>query len=334
VTLHLVLPGDVDDAARPSGGNVYGARIRAGLPAAGLPVRAHAVDGPWPRPDAPALAALDTVLSGVPDGGGVLLDGLVACGAPAAVLPHARRLRLAVLVHQPLEHDAETRVLRAAATVVATSRWTARRLRAVHGVRAAVVAPGVDPAPPQPGAAAGTRLLCLGSVTRTKGQDLLVEALARIADRTWTARLAGSLDRDRAQVGAVRELLARHGLDRRVTLPGPLTGAALDAAWAGTDLLVLPSRAETYGMVLTEALARGIPVVATAVGGVPATLGEPVPGLLAGPDPDALAAAITRWLDEPALRADARAAAADRRPALTGWEVTCRCLAQVLPNPA
>lgn len=327
-TLHLVLPGDVDDPARPSGGNVYGRRIRAGLPAAGRPVRAHAVDGPWPGPD---TGALDAVLTGVPDGDPVLLDGLVACGAPDAVLPHARRLRLAVLVHLPLEHDDETRVLRAVDGVVATSRWSARRLRTLHGVRAAVVPPGVDPAPPQPGEEDGTRLLCLGSVTRTKGQDLLVEALDRISGRAWTCVLAGSLDRDAAQVAAVRTLLERRGLARRVTLAGPLTGAALDAAWAGTDLLVLPSRAETYGMVLTEALARGIPVVATAVGGVPATLGEPVPGLLAAPDPDVLAAALARWLDEPALRADARAAAVARRPGLPGWEVTCRCLAQVLP---
>ncbi len=58
-----------------------------------------------------------------------------------------------------------------------------------------------------------------------------------------------------------------------VRFAGPLTGAELAASYAAADLLVLPSRAETYGMVVTEALARGIPVLATAVDGVPEALG-------------------------------------------------------------
>jgi glycosyltransferase involved in cell wall biosynthesis len=86
---------------------------------------------------------------------------------------------------------------------------------------------------------------------------------------------------------------------------------------------------------VTEALARGIPVVAAAVDGVPETLGRApdgtVPGLLVPPDDvAALAAALGRWLDEPQLRRTARAAARERRGALTGWEVTARCLAEVL----
>ena len=79
--------------------------------------------------------------------------------------------------------------------------------------------------------------------------------------------------------------------------PGPRTGPELDRAYAAADLLVLASHAETYGMVVTEALARGLPVLAAEVGGVTEALGHgddgTRPGLLVPPgDPAALGAAL------------------------------------------
>lgn len=348
--VHVVLPGDVDDPARPSGGNTYGLRVLRGLPSTGRAVRAHRVDGAWPRPDDAGRRALGRCLAAVPSGADVLLDGLVACGVPEVVVPHAAQLRLTVLVHLPLADEVgapaelavrERAVLRAAHAVVATSPHAARRVRELHGVDARVVTPGTDAAPAAPTGEAGTRLLCVGSVTPTKGQDVLVEALAAVANRAWRCTLVGPLVRDPAHVALVRGLVERHGLDGRVQVAGPRTGAALDAAYADADLLVVPSRHETYGMVVTEALARGLPVLAAGVGGLPETLREagaataqaPLPGLLVAPAQDmagALAAALRRWLDEPALRADARAAAAARRPHLDGWDVTAQRLAQVL----
>lgn len=335
---YVVLPGDVDDPARPSGGNVYGLRVCSGLPAAGRPVRRLRAVGAWPRPSRTDRGRLGRLLAAVPDGADVLLDGLVACAAPDTVTPHAGRLRLAVIVHLPLGDEegaspelvaAERDTLRAASVVVATSPWTAARLREVHGVDADVVPPGTDPAPLTEPDPAGTRLLCLGSVTPTKGQDLLVEALSRLGDRGWTCALVGPLVRDPGQVAAVRAAVGRHGLTGRVTLDGPRTGPALADVWATTDLLVLPSRAETWGMVIDDALARGIPVIAFAVGGVPEHLGAD--GTLVPPaDVDALAAALARWLDEPARRRRARAAARSRRRRLSGWEVTCQCLDHAL----
>jgi len=349
--LHVVVPADIDDPARPSGGNAYDRRVCHALPAAGRAVHEIAVAGAWPEPDAADRAELDRRLAEVPDGADVLLDGLVGCAAPDALAPHARRLRLVVLVHLPLGDEAglppavaadrtarERATLRLATAVVATSAWTARRLAAVHGVPADgvhVVPPGVEPAPLAATEDAGTRLLCVGSITPTKGQDLLVEALAAVADRGWTCRLVGPVVRDPAHVETVRGLVERHGLNGRVEITGPRTGRELDAAYAATDLLVLPSRSESYGMVVTEALARGIPVLAAAVDGVPGTLGRApdgtVPGLLVAPgDADALADGLRRWLDEPRLREAARTAARQRRGDLTGWEVTARCLADAL----
>jgi glycosyltransferase involved in cell wall biosynthesis len=347
----FVLPGDVDDVTVPSGGNTYDRRTCQALTAAGRHVREVTVAGSWPRPDASARDRLTRVLSELPDDAVTVLDGLVACGVPEIVVPQAHRLRLVVLVHLPLadetglapataaELDAREReTLRAAGAVVATGASTARRLVAHHGLaadRVHVVPPGTDPAPLSSGTDGRSRLVCVAAVTPRKGQDLLVEALAAVGDLPWSCECVGPVRRDPAYVERLRDLIERRGLGDRITLAGPRTGEDLEAGYAAADLAVLPSRAEPYGMVVTEALARGIPVLATAVDGVPDTLGRApdgnVPGILVPPeDPAALAGALRRWCTEPALRRRLRASAHLRRGGLDGWDTTARHWADVL----
>jgi hypothetical protein len=158
-TVHVVVPADVDDASRPSGGNTYDRRVVAGMRAAGWTVRQVPVAGRWPRPSVPDRGALQRALAGLPTGSTVLVDGLVACGVPDVLVPQSRRLEVVVLVHLPLGDEVgaadlahrEREVLHAAAAVVATSPWTAQRLRTQHDLpHVEVVTPGVDPAPLAP----------------------------------------------------------------------------------------------------------------------------------------------------------------------------------------
>ncbi|MFG3102397.1 glycosyltransferase family 4 protein [Streptomyces sp. NPDC048182] len=349
--VHFVMPGGVDDPAAPSGGNAYDRRVTLDLPGFGWRVRRLPVTGDWPGPDAAARAELAERLGRLPDGAVVLLDGLVACGVPEVVVPQARRLRTAVLVHLPLgdetgldpataaELDAREReVLRAVPAVVATSDWAVRRLIAHHGLdpgRVHEAAPGADIAPLAPGTDGVSRLLCVAAVTPRKGQHRLVEALAAAPHLPWTCVCVGALTQDPGYVAELRALIARHGLTDRLVLAGPKSGADLDAEFAAADLMVLTSYAETYGMAVTEALARGIPVLATDVGGLPEALGRApdggVPGILVPPeDPAALAAELRGWFGEPDVRRRLRAAARARRAALTGWAATARSLAAVL----
>jgi glycosyltransferase involved in cell wall biosynthesis len=142
----------------------------------------------------------------------------------------------------------------------------------------------------------------------------------------------------RRQPEFVAELRRRADGDR-IRFAGPLTGTDLDGAYAAADLLVLASHAETYGMVVTEALARGIPVLATDVGGLPEALGHAPdgsrPGLLVRPgDPAALAAALRRWLTDAGLRDRLRRSALGRRDTLTGWAVTAEVVSGVLAEVA
>ncbi|MBP8534238.1 glycosyltransferase family 4 protein [Streptomyces sp. MK37H] len=350
-TVHFVMPGGVADPAAPSGGNVYDRRICRDLPGSGWRVEEHAIAGDWPQPGPAARAELARLLTTLADGTLVLLDGLVACALPYIVVPQAQRLRLSVLVHLPLSDETglapgraedlkalEGRTLRAARTVVATSAWAAGRLVDLHGLvpdRVHVAAPGADIAPLASSGGDGSRLLCVASVTPRKGQLRLVEALARIDDLPWACDCVGSLEQDPEYAARLRELVEKLGVADRVHLLGPRTGAELDAGYASADAMVLASYAETYGMAVTEALARGIPVLATAVGGVPEAVGQApdgrVPGILVDPDdPDALTAALRRWLGDPGTRRRLTAAAHERRTALAGWENTTRNLAGAL----
>ncbi|MFD7505327.1 glycosyltransferase family 4 protein [Streptomyces sp. NPDC059850] len=349
--VHVVMPGGVADPAAPSGGNTYDRRICRELPGIGWDVHEHTIAGSWPQPGPATRAELSRLLAELADGSIVLLDGLVACALPYLVVPEAERLRLAVLVHLPLGEETglapgraadldalERKTLGAMPAVVVTSGWAARRLVAHHGLdpgRVHVAAPGADVASQASGTDEGTRLLCVASVTPRKGQHRLVEALAEVTDVPWTLECVGGLGQDPGYVERVRELIAANGLGDRVRLTGPLQGPELEASFAGADLLVLASYAETYGMVVTEALAHGVPVLATAVGGVPEALGHApegsVPGLLVAPDdPAALRAALRRWLGDPDVRRRLITAARGRRTALDGWQTTVRDLAGAL----
>jgi glycosyltransferase involved in cell wall biosynthesis len=316
--VHFIVPDGIADPARPSGGNTYDRRVRDELTALGWTVREHVGVGAVER---------------LPDGAVVLLDGLIASPAPDVLVPHARRLRQIVLLHMPFADARERAVLEAAAAILTTSEWTRRRLRELYGLPAHVAEPGVDPAALAPGTAAGGALLCVAAVTPGKGHDVLLDALATVAQESWSCTCVGGLDRDPAFAAAI---LARRG---RVRFPGPLVGPELDRAYAGADLLVLASHAETYGMVVTEALARGVPVLATDAGGVGEALGHGEngarPGLLVAPgDPAALGAALRRWLGDAELRGRLRQAARERRATLRGWPDTAAAVAGVLTEAA
>lgn len=351
--VHAVVPEGIDDPARPSGGNAYDRQICRGLAAAGWAVHEHPVPGTWPQPGAASRAALDGIVQGIPDDAVVLLDGLIASAAPEVLVPAAGRLVLVVLVHMPLGHRPpdgaagevrarERAVLAAAAAVVTTSAWTRRRLLELYALppgRVHVAEPGAEPAALAPGSASGATLLCVAAVTFGKGHDLLLEALAAAADLPWHCTCVGSLDRDRPFAEDVRRRAREAGLSSRVRFPGPQSRGALDRSYAAADLMVLPSRAETYGMAITEALARGVPVLAADVGGVGEALGHGAegvrPGLLVPPDdPAALGAGLRSWLGDASLRGRLRRAARERRGSLTGWPATTSALASVLAGAA
>ncbi len=351
--VHVVVPEGIDDPMRPSGGNTYDRRICAGLSRIGWSVHEHAVPGDWPLPDAESQLSLAATIDGVPDDALVLVDGLIGSAAPDVLVRAARRLRPVVLVHMPLGastsdgvaegvRERECTALSAALAVITTSGWTRQRLIECYSLtpdRVHVAEPGVDAAEPAAGTAGGGQLICVAALAPHKGHDVLLEALAELVDHEWQCTLVGSPDRDPAYVAELRRRASLGGIGDRVPFVGALCGKDLDAAYAAADALVLASRAETYGMVVSEALARGLPVVATRVGGLPEALGSDsggrAPGLLVTPgDATALARALRAWLVDPQLRERLRGSARERRLTLNDWSTTSARISGVLAELA
>lgn len=352
-SVHVVVPDAADDPSRPSGGNTYDRRICAELPDLGWTVHLHALPGRWPRPDRESRGGLARVLGAMADGSVVVLDGILACGTPEVVVPQTNRLRIAVLVHLPLgaapgagadgpTRRAELAVLSHARAVVTTSEWTRRWLLAAYPLdpaRLHVAEPGADRAELAQGTPTGGELLCVAAVVPAKGHDDLLRALAQVRDLPWRLTCAGAVDLDEPfHEGLVRRA-AVSGIGDRVRFVGPCAVDELARRYGAADVLVLASRLETYGLVLTEALARGLPVVAGSVGGVPEAVGRAPdgtrPGLLVpGGDVDAFAAAIRAWLADEELRRRLRAAARHRRSTLAPWSTTAHRIGELLGTVA
>ncbi|WP_310059076.1 glycosyltransferase [Arthrobacter ginsengisoli] len=373
--LRLVVPGNV---RHNSGGNVYNAALTRELAVLGVEVDTCPLDGGWPVGSAADRRRLGTLLGADAatgdgatgddagdDGQGArrrmvtLVDGLLACGAPDELAAAAAAGRpVWILLHMPLDdtgqHETglERRALRAAAGVICTSGSAAAVIRNRHGMDGVRVAlPGTDTAALASGSVP-PHFLAVAALLPNKDQSLLLAALSALLDLPWTASLIGSDTADPGYAALVRDMVQHLGLQDRIRIPGELRGAALDAEWAAADLSLLISQAETFGLVVTESIARGVPVIVRAGTGAvealsagapaPTPPGATVPKATGGPaalpgtavaldvDPAPLAVALRRWLADPAVRTHWRAAALDARDRLPGWDATARTVLEAL----
>lgn len=319
-----------------TGGTIYDAAIVAALRAAGWRIDVLELAGRFPWPDAAAETALENGLCALADGALVVIDALAGSALPIVVERHAARLRLVLLVHHPLADETglsekmatellvrERRVLACAEHIVTTSVFTAERLRelALTERNAVAVEPGVARGAlgHRHGDTEECRLLCVATIVPRKGHLVLIDALAKLAAHNWICDLVGDDRRDPAHADRVRGAIANAGLDHRIRMHGALDAPALAEHYAQADLFVLASHYEGYGMVITEAIAAGLPIVTTTGGALGATLPAGA-GLAVEPgDTDALADALIRMIDEPIFRAATAENARRARTRLRSW---------------
>ena len=328
----FVVPDAIDDPDRVSGGNVYDQHVRDGLRRSGWEVRMVLIPA-----DSGSMTA--RTLSQLPDGALVLIDGLIAVCESEALTAQSSRLRTVVLAHMVADFPTEREALRAAKCIIATSGWTRSELisRDFADLYDVVVAqPGTDPAAPTLASRSGGRLLCVGVVAPHKGQDLLVGALAHLTDiDDWSCTFVGSLDAAPGFVDELTQTIDQSQLTGRVTFTDVLAGRQLESAYSRADLVVVPSRNESFGMVVAEALARGIPVVAAHVGGIPEAMSSTAAGILVPPeDPWAIEVVLRQWLSSPGRRTELKKAAMEARATARPWSATIAVVASTLRDVA
>ncbi len=335
--LHLIVPGDPETL---TGGFIYDRKIASELGRRGWNVQVTGLNGRFPEANDAALRSTHECLSSIDDGSVVVMDGLALGAVPDISGQHATRLELIGLVHHPLGdesglsadcrklyHAREKEALLVARGVIVTSKFTAARLRQL-GIRTEVIrvaTPGVSPAPlARERIGKGRNLLCVATVTRRKRHDVLLRALSKLKEVDWTLTCVGDVERSETWARGIVELCHQVGIADRVTFTGTLSNHDLTAAYATADLFVLASEYEGFGMVFTEALARGLPVVGTTGGAIPETVPGDAGVLVPPADVEAFRDALSSLLGDDEQFRHVKSGAMAARGKLMTWKMAGR----------
>jgi hypothetical protein len=336
----FAIPGDKD---RRTGGFIYEATVLRFLNALGCETRHLVLPDSFPDPTPEDMAHTLEVLRAVPADHPIILDGLVFGSIEPAGLATVKADIIA-MIHHPLGLETgldakraefllsnEAAALRHTAHVIVPSLHTAQILTRdfdVDADRITIAPPGF----PVPDAACAPidppLILSVGLLAERKGHDVLIAALAGLQDLPWQAEIIGK-PHDEGFATRLYTKAEASGLSDRLHFLGEVSEAQISERYNAASIFALATRYEGYGMVLSEAMQYGLPVVSCAVGAVPDTVGEA--GILVpADDPEAFGHALRKLLTDPAERAHYSAAARKNAAALPKWEDTARHFVDVI----
>ncbi len=343
----FAIPGDL---MTPTGGYAYDRQVMAALPGCGIDISHLPLPDGFPFPDASVLEETGRLLRAVPAETVLVIDALAMGVLPPALLEDVAAPIIA-MHHHPLGLEtgltaeqsqallaAEKRATACARHVVVTSQTTADTLAELGFAPpppVTVAIPGLARAERSRGSGGETvEIVCVGTIVARKGYDILVAALAELRGEPWRCTIVGGLDRDVACATSLRAQVAAAGLEDRIAFTGALDSAAIGALYARSDLFALASRYEGYGMAFAEAMAHGLPVLATSAPAIPGTV-PPEAGILAEPgDVQSFADALRRLIQDPALRQKLADGAWAHAQGLPRWQDTAAIIAGVIREVA
>ncbi len=318
--LIFVYPGELNST---SGGYAYDRRIIEGLERHGWQIQLISLGDGYPFIDRTqreyARSRLLNLAQGVP----IVIDGLALGVLPDLAPVIANRHPLIALIHHPLAFEfglsdseikylkqSETQALKHVLGVIANSPATARDLNQYYGIHSEivhVVLPGTDRTRRlEPRVQRDiddfnpVNLLSVGSIIPRKGFHDLIPALVPLIDLPWTLSIAGETSSNVKAYELLTSNIKDFHLEGRINVLGVVTNEELEHLYAKADIFVLASLFEGYGMVYAEAIAHGLPIIATSGGAIPDTVPQEA-GLIVPPgDIPALTNALkTLILDQP-----------------------------------
>lgn len=342
----FAIPGDINTR---TGGFIYERRLLESLRADGREVSHLHLPASFPDPSSTDVEAAAVAMQEVDEKTPLIVDGLVFGAIPTEALSRVRA-PICAMIHHPLaleagltpersalfeEREAENVAL--AAHILVPSRHTAEILIRRYGAKpdcVTVAPPGFD----RPAGRVGRRarppmILCVGILHPRKGQDVLIEGLARISDLAWQAQIVGPAH-DPTFAAALERRHAELRLGPRVSFAGSVDDAALQELYGSATIFALPTRYEGYGMVLSEALIHGLPVVSTQTGAVPDTVPDDAGMLVPVDNPEALADALRQILTNGSLLERLSCAARRAGASLPRWSEAAAIAGEVLDRLA
>ncbi|MEM6387268.1 MAG: glycosyltransferase family 4 protein [Pseudomonadota bacterium] len=336
----FAIPGDKE---RRTGGFIYEATVLRVLNEIGCATDHLRLPDSFPDPTPEDMAETLALLRAVPKETPIILDGLVFGAIDPEGLAEVDAPIMA-MIHHPLGLETglsparaaflkrnEAAALRHARHMIVPSPETARLLASEFGAertRVTIALPGFERPVVQRQPLNPPLILSVGLLAPRKGHDVLMDALALIEDLPWQARIVGK-DYQGEVTAALLAQRDRLGLGGRVAFTGEVGASTVEGLFNGASLFALATRYEGYGMVLSEAMFYGLPIVTCSVGAVPDTVQDAA--LLVPPDdPAAFADAMRRALTEPILAQQLSTRALRLAATLPTWEDTAQIFVDVI----
>jgi glycosyltransferase involved in cell wall biosynthesis len=281
MNVHFLIPGDYQTL---TGGNIYNRNIIKGLKDRGYEIILNELEDDFPFPNEKTLARCRAVLNNIPQGEPIVIDSLALGSLLPVLMDFYGKYPIISLIHIPFAFNEdiaatqrdilaqqEKNVLTMSSAIVVTSNYTAKIISGWLKFPPSiyVVPPGVEFErrkfywPPYP-----QRLICVSNYMPNKGQYILLKALTSLKKLNWKLTCYGNKNFNPRYVDSLLSVVDKYGLGDRVLINNSVSGKELENAYLDSDICVLPSYFETYGMVLSEALAHGIPVIASTGGGI------------------------------------------------------------------
>ena len=328
--LYFVFPGNLNTN---TGGYHYDRRVIEELRKMGSTVKTISLSEKFPFPDELVLTQTENKFLSIPDDSTVIVDGLAFGAMKNLVKINKNRLCLIALCHHPLAMEtgldpyerklllqSESYALKNANHVIVTSQNTRKILIedfSISSSQITVAQPGTDRYSFARCNGSPPKLLTCASLIKRKGHDILIDALREIHCLNWQARFVGDETLDPKWAGELRDKVALSGLSTQIEFVG--TVANIASEYQNADIFVLPSKFEGYGMVLSEAMAHGLPIISTRTGAIPEVVPESAGILVKNEDHSALAAALKKLILDGDLRNKMQLGAQKAASTLPTW---------------